>query len=336
MVYSHRHPAAYVALDQRRAALLRRMADQRVNLWEQVADVGAEALIEIPVFDGWTAKDLLAHVASYDELFTERIRLVLAGRSEEIEGVDPDERNPGLHAERKVWSLDQAVATAVQARTDLLTVTTQLSDTDLNRERDFSFGRFAIRQWIEWRASHDAQHAGDLAAWRHAHHLGGDTAPKSVLLARLVAGREQLLAQLAGLGESAFAAEVIGNWKLKDLLAHISGWDRWELQSAQHVLNGQTPDLTPARGVDGYNAQVVAAWRNCATAELLDELHAARAEWVAILDERPLRAFDTAQADSWNFAQQVRIEWQHDAEHAAQIAEIAARRRFGEEATAES
>jgi uncharacterized damage-inducible protein DinB len=320
MAHSHRHPAVYTSADPRRAALLRHMADERVNLWEQLADVEAEAITEIPVFDGWTAKDLLAHVAAYDELFTQRIRLILAGSSNEIEGVDPDEHNPDLYAERRHWSLDQAVNAAVHARSELLSVLAQLSDADLFTEREFPFGRYAVRQWIEWRALHDAEHASDLTAWREAHDLGNAAAPKSVLLARLGAGREQLLTQLTGLDESAFADEVIGDWTLKDLLAHISGWDRWELQSAQHVLNGQTPDLTPARGVDGYNAQVVAAWRNCATAELLDELHAARAEWVAILDELPLRAFDTAQTDSWNVAQQVRIEWQHDAEHAAQIA----------------
>jgi len=44
-------------------------------------------LTESPVFDDWTAKDLLAHVAAWDELYTERIALILAGRKEETTGI---------------------------------------------------------------------------------------------------------------------------------------------------------------------------------------------------------------------------------------------------------
>lgn len=333
MVHSHRHPAAYIGVDQRRAALLRRMADERVTLWEQVADIDAEALIHIPVFHGWTAKDLLAHVGSYDELFAERIRLVMAGRSHEIEGVDPDVLNLDLHVERRVWTLEQAVDCAIRARSELLMVLNQLSDTELHREREFPFGRFTVGQWIEWRALHDHEHAGDLAAWREAHSLGNATAPKSALLARLGAGREQLLAQLAGLEDSAFGAEVVNDWTLKDLISHIAGWDRWELDTAQRLLAGEPPDRSPVGDMDAYNARVVAAWRDRPVTELLDELDTARTAWVEILNTIPDAEFDAERGfedQPWDFAELVRAEWDHDAEHAAQIA---AWRRAGVEAT---
>lgn len=38
--------------------------------------------------DHWTAKDLLAHIAAWDELFTERIELILARRADEIVSVE--------------------------------------------------------------------------------------------------------------------------------------------------------------------------------------------------------------------------------------------------------
>jgi hypothetical protein len=154
------------ALAAWRTHFLAHLAIERVRFFEQLTGLDERTLAESPVFDDWTAKDLLAHVAAWDELFTERMRLVLAGRQGEIASVEPDERNPAIHAERRDWTLDQAVRACEQARAAALEVMAQASDEELHRQRQFPWGGASLRLWMQWRAEHDANHAADLARWR--------------------------------------------------------------------------------------------------------------------------------------------------------------------------
>lgn len=66
--------------------------------------------------------------------------------------------------------------------------------------------------------------------------------------------------------------EIYRNWRLKELLAHMSGWDDAVVDSLRAHATG-APLQTPAsRGIDAYNAQTVS------TRETLDYDHVRR-EW---------------------------------------------------------
>jgi len=230
-----------------RSHLLARLAEERTRLLEQINGLDVTTLSESPIFDDWTAKDLLAHIPAWDELFTERIELILDGRENEIATGDLDARNAALHAERKDWSLARAMEACMDARADFLTALSRLSDADLHRGRHFSWGDATVRQWMQWRAWHDAGHANDLAAWRQAQNLEHQAGRRGVLMARLAAERAGLLEQVAGLDERGLTkVPVLDGWTIKDLLAHITAWDRFELQIAKRVLGGEVPDFTPA------------------------------------------------------------------------------------------
>jgi hypothetical protein len=109
-------------------------------------------------------------------------------------------------------------------------------------------------------------------------------------------------------------------WSVKDLLAHVAAWDRWELRQMERILDGERPQ---GAAVDEYNAIVVAQWRDRSLEEVVAELRDARAAWVTWLRDlsddvffegRPFDTWD------WAFPNCLRVEWEHDAEHAAQIA----------------
>ena len=307
-----------------RAHLLADLAVERIRLLEQITGLDEKTLSESPVFDDWTAKDLLAHVAFWDEFVTGRVRMILEGREGEIVGVDLDARNLAVHAERKDWPLAQAVEACVNARADFLATLARLSDEELHRQRHFPWGEASVRLWTGWRAMHDAEHAADLAAWRPTQDLESKAGPRASMLARLAAERAGLLEQLIGLDETALTeVPVLDDWTVKDLLAHIAVWDRWELREMKRMLGGEAPDRTAVRDMDAYNAAAVAAWRDRALAEVLVELQGARAAlvvWLRALPEEEFfrrRLFD---GEDWSFPGLLEIQWQHDAEHAAQIA----------------
>jgi len=172
--------------------------------------------------------------------------------------------------------------------------------------------RKVLRRFLEHEREHTAQVQEILVA-RRQH-----------LLARLAAERAGLLEQLIGLDESALTeGSALDGWTVKDLLAHIAAWDRWELREMMRMTSGESPDLAAVRDMDGYNATVVAAWRDRTLSEVLAELQAARAVWVSWLQTLPDEEFFRERlfaGEDWSFPGCVEVQWQHDAEHAAQIA----------------
>jgi predicted RNase H-like HicB family nuclease/uncharacterized damage-inducible protein DinB len=173
--------------------------------------------------------------------------------------------------------------------------------------------RKALRRFLEHEREHTAQVREILVARRRE------------LLARLAAERAALLGQLVGLDERTLVEEpVVEDWTVKDLLAHVAAWDRWEDRTMRCMAVGEVPDLTAVRDFDASNAVFVAEWRDRTLDEVLTELQAARADWMAWLESLPEEEFFRPRSyEGWDWAfsrEPVEIQWQHDAEHAAQIA----------------
>ncbi len=65
------------------------------------------------------------------------------------------------------------------------------------------------------------------------------------------------------------------------------------------------------------------AWRNRSLDEVLAELQAARASWVAWLEDLSVETFSQrrlVREENWSFPGWLEVYWRHDAEHAAQLA----------------
>ena len=141
------------------------------------------------------------------------------------------------------------------------------------------------------------------------------------LLARLAAERSKLLAGLLGLDRRALTEEAfLDDWTVKDALAHIAAWDRWEHRQMRRMAAGESPNDV---AVDAFNAVVVNQWRERALSEVVGELENARAAWVGWLRDLPEETFFASRPfDEWDWAfpNCLEVQWQHDAEHAAQIA----------------
>ena len=97
------------------------------------------------------------------------------------------------------------------------------------------------------------------------------TREQNFLIARWE-NRRAALKDLVTQAEPHREKEIYRNWRLKEFLAHMSGWDDAVVDSLRaHAVGG--PLQTPAsRGIDAYNAQTVS------TRETLDYEHIRR-EW---------------------------------------------------------
>ncbi len=100
------------------------------------------------------------------------------------------------------------------------------------------------------------------------------TSPKQELLN--VAAREYkaFYDALQGLNEEHMTEVWLGTWSLKEIVGHISGWQREMIPALERIARGERPVLEGVSydDVDGWNAQFAAAVRDMEIADVLLEL----------------------------------------------------------------
>jgi hypothetical protein len=105
--------------------------------------------------------------------------------------------------------------------------------------------------------------------------------------------RAALLDTLAGLDEAALDRKgVVGEWSIKNALAHIAAWEAWVVQALPtRLTTGKTPEdfLARIQDEDRFNAEEVAEREELTPSEQLIELERTRQ---ALLDE--LHGLDAA------------------------------------------
>src|SRR3974377_1660914 len=100
------------------------------------------------------------------------------------------------------------------------------------------------------------------------------------ILDNLEAERARLLAPTAPYADGMLARKgTVGDWSIKDVLAHLSGWERIVVQiTPERLETGQQSPLIVAMHMDedGWNARQVAESAALSAAEQVAELGAAR------------------------------------------------------------
>jgi hypothetical protein len=147
---------------------------------------------------------------------------------------------------------------------------------------------------------------------------------KQFLIARWENRRETLKA-LVALAEAHREKEIYRGWKLKEFLAHMSGWDDAVIDSLHVHAQGGVFGTPASRGINAYNAQTVS------TRETLDYDHIRR-EWDrthelmldalrALPDEKLQQPLTFAWGETGSVAYLVEIFVEHEEEHAAHLRE---------------
>jgi hypothetical protein len=77
-----------------------------------------------------------------------------------------------------------------------------------------------------------------------------------------------------GLNEDHMTEVWLGSWSIRDIIAHISGWQRELRPALERLARGERPipDGVSYDDVDGWNARFAAAKREAAVADVLLEL----------------------------------------------------------------
>jgi hypothetical protein len=119
-------------------------------------------------------------------------------------------------------------------------------------------------------------------------------AKKDEIITELVKARKRILDAASSLPPEKQDVIFLGVWSVKDLLAHLVGWDFTNLEAAKALLSGQLPDFYSHYDRDWktYNARLVAEYKRDDFAELLASVEDSLQQLVAFLGTVPAEEFD--------------------------------------------
>jgi uncharacterized protein (TIGR03083 family) len=134
---------------------------QRVeSSWQQLQGVlegiPDERMSEPGVTGDWSVKDVLAHIAYWEDSLTRKIERRKSGAPSPDAGLDVDAINAREQAARAGWSLEQARAELDASHARVLAALASVPDIDPDEVDDDTW-------------EHYAEHADAIRAWRERH-----------------------------------------------------------------------------------------------------------------------------------------------------------------------
>jgi hypothetical protein len=309
-----------------RSHLMARLAGERAALLEGLLGLDEPALVKRAVFDDWSVKEILAHSAAWDRWDERTMRCMVAGDTPDFAAVqDFAASNAAFVAEWRERSLEEVVAELTAARSDWVAWLRSLPGEEFFRPRSYfghawTFSEVPLQ--VQW--EHDGEHAAQIARWREAEALKGETGSTPVLLAALEAAREELLAAAALVPAGQRTSRpVCGVWTLRDLLGHIADWEWYGVEGLRQMAAGQPPDPEPIDGIESWNRSHAEARREQPWEVVWEDLHAARQAFLAVLEGMSQAAMTRSFPFAWG-PKGTPYQWMgifvgHDREHARDL-----------------
>ena len=118
-------------------------------------------------------------------------------------------------------------------------------------------------------------------------------AKKDAIIAELIEARACILAAASALPGERQDEVFLGVWSVKDLLAHLVGWDFANLEATKAILAGELPDFYAHydRDWQAFNARLVAEYKRDDFADLLSSMEDSHQELVNFLKTVPADEF---------------------------------------------
>jgi uncharacterized damage-inducible protein DinB/predicted RNase H-like HicB family nuclease len=285
---------------------LRWMGYSRSDLMALIQELPAELLDWQPSPQSYSIRHLLRHLGNSEEWYVSRIvsAATLPAEWEDDEDLPileflEMERRTAVERLRRLTAGERSRIFQPRAHTD--------------HPREEWTARKVLRRFLEHEREHTAQVLEILDARRR------------FLMSNLAAERASLLSQLVRLDQQALTGMPLhGDWTVKDLLAHVVEWDRWEHQTMKSAVAGEEPDFVALHDLDATNAGFVGRWRARSLGDLLLEMQEVRSNWVHWLGNLSAVEFfrrRTYSGDDWSFdTAPVPLQAKHDRAHAEQIA----------------
>jgi hypothetical protein len=109
------------------------------------------------------------------------------------------------------------------------------------------------------------------------------------ILADMSKSREALLASLEGLSDDQMTRPAVGDWSVKDLLAHLACWEEFSLLDVRRLARGAAPALAAfdIKKVDEWNGMLMSLRRHFSLEQARSELKICRQMLLDAVAELP-------------------------------------------------
>ena len=104
---------------------------------------------------------------------------------------------------------------------------------------------------------------------------------KAHIIERFNKAREDVRALLPAIDRR---MEIYPGWTIKEVLAHLAGWDDATILALKAYLAGEAPPVPAERGIDLYNVQTVAERANLNYDQIVEEWGMVRDQLSPLLD----------------------------------------------------
>ncbi len=115
-------------------------------------------------------------------------------------------------------------------------------------------------------------------------------------------------------------------WTIREILAHLSGWDDAVIASIQAHVSGSEPPITAARGVDVYNAETVHTREGLDYDHIYREFLATRQQALTVIRQMPAEKVEQPFVFAWGqtgtLDELLTTFIEHELEHATDVGKI--------------
>lgn len=143
------------------------------------------------------------------------------------------------------------------------------------------------------------------------------------LITSLEKSRAKMLAHLDEIDKN---RKIYPLWTIREMLAHLSGWDDAVIAFIQSLMAGKIPATPAARGVDVYNAETVATREGLDYDHIYREYVQTRKVLMQLLREVPEEKIDEQYILPWGnpgtLVDIIHIFAPHEEEHAEDVEKL--------------
>ena len=258
----------------------------RSQLLKSIEGLSQREMTETPIYEGWTVKDVLAHIIGWDQRTLQTLPLMLQNRADEVTGVEVEEHNQESIVAWRDKPLAEVLAVMKSTHQQIMEILAKADhvEIDLRRERN---GRIiTIRSYvIDVMMEHDRKHALEIEQWRKG--LDQSIDPEGIK-STWVHNQADFWAALEGLTEADLLDKAaVEGWSVKDVLGHLADWEQLILKAAYHIYDPSEPEVpVPGESIEEINQTLAAkrednAWQS--ERKYLRETQLALSEFLARL-----------------------------------------------------
>jgi uncharacterized damage-inducible protein DinB len=150
-------------------ALAARLTEARNELLRLVRSLPLERLEMAGAVGDWSVKDVIGHIASWEDRLLTLAQTVLNGHAAQIEWIKSDEAlqawNQKQYLRKRAWTWDETIRDLALMREEVLWNIGWTAPEQLFQQHTLDTGSVSPASLLEGIVEHDQEHVAQLRAW---------------------------------------------------------------------------------------------------------------------------------------------------------------------------